>query len=33
MGIEIYRYQKFALLDLTWVKVFDFFTFHEVLIY
>ena len=33
MEIEIYRYQKFVVLALTWVKIFDFLTFHEVLIY
>ena len=33
MGIEICRYQKFIVLALTLVKIFDFLTFHEVLIY
>ena len=33
MGIEIHRYQKFVVLALTWVKFFNFLTFHEVLIY
>ena len=32
MGIETYRYQKFVVVALTLVKMFDFFTFH-VLIY
>ena len=33
LGIEIHRYQKFIVLALTLVKIFDFLTFHEVLIY
>ena len=33
MGIEICRDQKFIVLALTLVKIFDFLTFHEVLIY
>ena len=33
MGIETYKYQKFAVIALTLVKIFDFLTFHEVLIY
>ena len=33
MGIEIHGYQKFIVLALTLVKIFDFLTFHEVLIY
>ena len=33
MGIEICREQKFIVLALTLVKIFDFLTFHEVLIY
>ena len=33
MGIEIYRYQKFIVLALTLVKIFDFFTFRGVFIY
>ena len=33
MGIEISRDQKFIVLALTLVKIFDFLTFHEVLIY
>ena len=33
MGIEIYRYLKFIVLALTLVNIFDFLTFHEVLIY
>ena len=33
MGIEIYRYQKFVVLELTLVKIFDFLALHEVLIY
>ena len=32
MGIETYMYQKFVVLALT-LKMFEFFTFHEVLIY
>ena len=32
MGIEIYRYQKFVVLGLTSVKIFDFLTSREVLI-
>ena len=30
MGIEIYWYQKFVVLELTLVKDFDFLTFREV---
>ena len=30
MGIEIYRYQKFVVLALTWMKYFYFLTFHGV---
>ena len=33
MGIETYKYQKFVVLALTLVKIFDFLAFHEVLIY
>ena len=33
MGIETYKYQKFVVLALTLVQIFDFLTFHEVLIY
>ena len=33
LGIEILRYQKFIVLALTLVKILDFLTFHEVLIY
>ena len=33
MGIEICKGQKFIVLALTLVKIFDFLTFHEVLIY
>ena len=33
MGIEICRDQKFIVLALTLVKIFDFLTLHEVLIY
>ena len=33
MGIEICRDQKFIVLALTLVKIFDFLTFHGVLIY
>ena len=33
MGIEIYRYQKFVVLALALVKIFDFLTLREVLIY
>ena len=33
MGIEICRDQKFIVLALTLVKIFDFLTFHEVFIY
>ena len=33
MGIEICRDQKFIVLALTLVKIFDFLTFHEVLIH
>ena len=32
MGIEIHRYQKFIVVTLTLVKIFDFLTFHEVFI-
>ena len=32
-GIEICRDEKFIVLALTLVKIFDFLTFHEVLIY
>ena len=32
MGIEICMYQKFIVLALTLDKIFDFLTFHEVLI-
>ena len=33
MGIEIFRYQKFVVLAVILVKIFDFLTFREVLIY
>ena len=33
MGIEICRDQKFIVLALTLEKIFDFLTFHEVLMY
>ena len=33
MGIETYRYQMFVVLALTLVKIFEFSTFHEALIY
>ena len=33
MGIEICRDQKFIVIALTLVEIFDFSTFHEVLIY
>ena len=33
MGIEIYRYQRFVVLALTLVKILDFLTSREVLIY
>ena len=33
MGIETCRYQKFVVLALALVKMFDFLKFHEVLIY
>ena len=33
MGIEICRDKKFNVLALTLVKIFDFLTFHRVLIY
>ena len=33
MGIEIYRYQKFVVLALTLIIIFDFLTFREVLTY
>ena len=33
MGIEICRDRKFIVLALTLVKIFDFLTFHGVLIY
>ena len=33
MGIEIYRNQKFVVLALTWIIIFDFLTFREVLTY
>ena len=33
MGIEIFSYQKFVVLAVILVKIFDFLTFREVLIY
>ena len=33
MGIEIFRYQKFVVLAVILVEIFDFLTFREVLIY
>ena len=33
MGIERYRYQNFIVLALTCKEIFEFLTFHEVLIY
>ena len=33
MGIEIFRYQKFVVFAVILVKVFDFLTFRDVLIY
>ena len=33
MRIDIYTYRKYVVLALTWIKLLQFFVFHEVLIY